>query len=188
MKLFEIPMLAMSLLGLGLLSNLDGASASADFTFGELLDSEAVIPALTAYDAVECFSSDGLETYMQARGRPGGYGDVDLWVLRRASVNEAWGPAENLGPAVNSAAEDSFSSISHDGRTLYFNSNRPGGYGSFDLYMTMRAARDAPWGSAVNLGPTVNSPNSENGPCLSADGSTLYFSSDRPGGSGAQDM
>ena len=67
---------------------------------------------------------------------------------------------------------------------------RPGGYGGRwgDLWVTTRPTKDDPWGEPVNLGPTVNSAYTEMTPSISADGSTLYFESDRPGGFGGHDL
>lgn len=179
----------MSLLGLCLLSGLDSPPAYADFTFSEPARMESVIPPLDPYhDSLDCFSDDGLEMYMSS-DRPGGQGNLDLWILRRASKDETWGSPENLGLIVNSSKTDAFSSISADGLTLYFTSDRPGGYGRFDTYMTTRVTKDAPWGPPVNLGPLVNSSHDEAGPCLSADGLELYFNSyNRSGGYGSGDI
>jgi len=63
-----------------------------------------------------------------------------------------------------------------DGLSLYFNSDdRPGGFGSRDIWVTTRKTKNDPWDTPVNLGPTVNSPDGENNPDISSDGSTLYF-------------
>ena len=189
MRMFEVPMLAMSLFGLGLLSGLDTPSAHADFTFGEPVNLRSVIPVLDpVYDTVDCFSSDGLQMYLGSEGRPGGLGSWDVWVLSRNSVNDIWGPPENLGAAVNSVKEDAFPSISADGLTLYFDSDRPGGYGDFDIYMTARPTKNSPWGPSVNLGPKINSSAGEGSPCISGESLELYFSSERPGGYGGADI
>jgi len=80
-------------------------------------------------------------------------------------------------------------SISHDGLLLFLGSDRPGGSGGHDLWVTTRATTNDPWGEPVNLGPTVNSSAPyDQTPSISADGSTLYFSSNRPGGIGDSDI
>ena len=143
-------------------------------------------------EAFACISPDGLELYFSGReealARPGGCGGVDLWVTRRATKSDPWEEPVNLGPTVNSAANDSIPTISADGLLLFFYSRRPGGYGFVDLWVTRRAARDAPWTTPVNLGPVVNTPVVEECARLSADGSTLYWDSDRPGGYGNNDI
>ncbi|MBN1973917.1 MAG: protein kinase [Sedimentisphaerales bacterium] len=171
-----------------IVTGFDSKSTPAIFNFGEPVHIEPVIPPSPIFDAIECFSYDGLEMYISTRDRPGGYGDVDLWVLRRASTNEDWGPPENLGSNVNSSSEDSFSSLSNDGLTLYFNSNRPGGYGGFDLYKTMRLTTDAPWSPAENLSSVINSYSGDGDPWISADNRELYFMSERTGGYGSGDF
>jgi serine/threonine protein kinase/Tol biopolymer transport system component len=187
MRLFEIPMLTMSLCGLGLLSGLDMAPAYADFTFGEPVSLRTIIPALNEpADGIDCLSFDGLELYIDSK-RPGGYGDVNLWVLKRASINEDWGPPENLGAVVNDQGA-AFGSISADGLTLYFTSDRPGGYGDLDLWATTRATKNDPWRTPTNLGPKVNSSNTDACPWISADGLELYFQSWRTGGYSGGDI
>jgi Tol biopolymer transport system component len=94
----------------------------------------------------------------------------------------------NLGPTVNSASTEHDPSISSDGLTLFFYSDRPGGYGKGDLYVTMRATTSDPWSMPMNLGPTINSSSNEGAPSISGDGSTLFFTSKRPGGLGNWDL
>jgi hypothetical protein len=73
-------------------------------------------------------------------------------------------------------------------RLLFFFSQRPGGYGSDDVWVTMRDTTDAAWKKPVNLGPLVNSTGAEIGAYMSADGSTLFFNSNRTGGYGLHDI
>jgi len=87
-----------------------------------------------------------------------------------------FGRPQNLGPAVNSPFDEVSSSIAADGLSLYFASNRPGGSGEYDLWVSTRPSTSEPWGPAVNLGANVNSPYSEMDPSISADGLSLYFS------------
>jgi hypothetical protein len=96
----------------------------------------------------------------------------------------------NLGPTVNSSARDGYAglSISTDGLSLYFTSYRTGGLGGMDIWVTRRATLSDPWAPPVNLGPPVNSVDHDFSPNFSADGSTLYFSSLRPGGFGGHDL
>jgi len=192
MKSFQMPMLSMSLLGLCLLSGLDAPPARADFTFGERVNLKSVVPVIDTMDGnIECFSYDGLEVYtgILLKNRPGETNaDWDLCVQKRASIDAPWGPRQNLGSAVNSGKEDGFASISADGLVLYFSSNRAGGYGAFDIYVTTRASKSDPWGLPTNLGPTVNSSAGDEASRISADGLELYFASWRAGGYGDADI
>jgi len=136
-------------------------------------------------------SPDGLELYFTSN-RPGGYGGYDLWVAKRATVNDPWGTPVNLGPEINRPADDNSARISPDGLLLFLASRRAGGYGSsvgpHDIYVARRATTKDPWGPPVNCGPVVNSPYVEWMPSISADGSMLYFQSNRPGGLGGFDL
>jgi Tol biopolymer transport system component len=97
-------------------------------------------------------------------------------------VNDDWGTAVNLGPTINTPANESYPSISPDGLLLFFGSDRPGGSGYYDVYVARRATKEDPWGPPMNLGPIVNSAFYDSGATISFDGSTLYFYSARPGG------
>ena len=141
----------------------------------------------SAADAAVNISLDGLSLFFNST-RSGGYGGQDLYVSTRLMPSEPWGQPANLGPTVNSSAWDYTPALSADGRVLIFGSNRPGALGMDDLWLTTRETTVDPWGEPVNLGPTVNSSAGDGGATLSADGSTLYFSSRRPGGSGGADL
>lgn len=99
-----------------------------------------------------------------------------------------WTEPTNLEAAVNSAFTDQHPAISKDGLTLYFISNRHGGTGGQDIYVSKREGIADLWGAPVNLGPNVNSPDFENAPTLSRDGHLLFFGSNRPGGCGGFDI
>jgi hypothetical protein len=173
---FAVPLLfAMMLPGLG-------PQVYADFSFG---------PPVNTSDAygIQCSSADGLELYV-SWSWPGG-GDQDIWVATRATTTDEWGDEVNLHPLVNSAYADVGPRLSSDGLRLYFSSDRPGGYGGMDLWVTTRTTRDAPWGAPVNLGAPVNTWADETSPSITADGLELYFSgwkTFRPGGYGGQDI
>ena len=137
------------------------------------------------YDS--CLAADGQSLLFSSK-RPGGEGGMDLWACSRTGVDQPWGKAVNLGPVVNSPDVENAPFLSADGRVLLFHSNRPGGHGGFDLWMARRDRPDQEFGEPVNLGPTVNSPQNDKGPCLSHDGLTLLFSSNRLGGKGWDDL
>jgi len=185
MKLFEIPMLVTSLFGLCLLSGLDAPSVYADFMFGEPVNLGSVVNGPSSSEQMSCISHDGLEMYI-SWGTP--EVDWEICVSRRATTHSDWGPLENLGPVVNTPYEESCACISADGLTLYFNSNRPGGYGSYDIYVTTRATKNDPWGPPVNVGPPVNGSASDATPWITTDGLELYFGSMRSGGYGSSDI
>jgi len=116
-----------------------------------------------------------------------------MFVLASVSSTQAqkysdWSAPVNLGPVVNSAASDQGPSISKDELSLYITSNRAGGLGGFDMYVSQRASVDDPWSSPVNLGPTVNTAFDEGNQAFSRDGHFLFFQSKRPGGFGGIDL
>jgi Tol biopolymer transport system component len=139
------------------------------------------------FDGGPSLSADGLTLYL-ASNRPGGVGGDDLWVSSRTSTRDAWQSPVNLGPTINSAEGDASPSISADGLELYFDSARPGGQGSGDLWVTARASASDAWGTPRNLGPSVNSSSADSVPKLSSDGRSLFFASARPGGLGMRDV
>jgi hypothetical protein len=124
-------------------------------------------------DAHPSISTDGLSLFFCST-RPG-YGDRDIYLSTRATINDPWSEPVNLGPIVNSLSWDSGPDISSDGLKLFFDSERPGGYGKMDIWLTTRTTIDDPWGVPVNLGPIVSTSNNDYTPCISADGSILYF-------------
>ena len=92
-------------------------------------------------------------------------------------VNNAWKTPKNLGSSVNSPDSwDSQPSISADGKTLYFASTRPGGYGGVDIWKTEKDLTGL-WKIPINLGPNINTQGDEKSPFLHWDSKTLYFSS-----------
>jgi len=164
---------------------LTAASAKADFTFGQPVNIQSDFPFLDiATDYVDCFSADGLEMYFESP-RAGGQGDPDIWVSKRASIQDDWGPPENLGATVNSVSTDMGASISADGLSLYF--TRGAAYPAVRLYVAKRATKQDNWGTPVSVGAAVNTADAVR-PCISADELELYFESGRPGGQGNVDM
>ena len=139
-------------------------------------------------DVPSWWTADGLEM-PGGEQLSGGYGGLDLWMYERESVDDKWGAAENLGPVVNGAGDERKPTISRDGLELYFDAyDRSGGHGNWDLWVTRRPTRDAPWQKPENLGGKVNSDALDARPCLSADGLMLFFDSKRLGGYGEADL
>jgi hypothetical protein len=99
-----------------------------------------------------------------------------------------WTAPVNIGSAVNTTFAETNPALSPSGLSLYFDSNRPGGSGGRDLWVSERATAGAPWGAPVNPGTTVNSSVDDANPVLSADGHWLFFVSPRPGGFGGSDI
>ena len=130
-------------------------------------------------------SMDGNSLVFVGCGRADGLGSCDLYLSKR--VNGIWSTPVNLGAAINSAKWDSHPSLSADGRTLYFVSARPGGYGKEDIYVS-HLNEDGVWSNAINAGSTVNTPGTEFSPFIHADGTTLYFSSNGLLGMGGLDL
>jgi len=168
-----------------------GGKVYGDFTFGKLQNLGPVINSPSG-DTMGCFSADSLELYFSS-ARPGGFGAYDLWVSTRQSMNDPWGPPANLGATVNSPYNEICPSLSSDGLTLYFSDDwsvtpRPSGLGGEDIWMTRRASRGAPWGTAVNVGAPINSTANDITPTISGDGLILVFASTRAGGTGDYDL
>jgi len=86
---------------------------------------------------------DGLEIFVSTN-RPGGVGSQDIWVATRATTLDPWSPPVPLGPVVNSPYFNGGPALSFDGTELYFYSDRPGGFGGLDLYVTTRARLSGP--------------------------------------------
>jgi len=103
-------------------------------------------------------------------------------------ANSEWSDPVNLGAPLNSSVNDMNAALSPDELSLYFVSGRAGGLGGVDIWVSRRASLDSPWEVPVDLGPNVNGPGLEASPALSTDGHLLFFSSDRPGGEGSNDI
>jgi Tol biopolymer transport system component len=141
-------------------------------------------------------SKDGLSLYF-ASTRPAAYGSFggeDLWVSHRASADAPWGIPMNLGQAINTAANERSPALSRDGHYLFFATDRPGGFGALDIWVSWRPNSDDDfgWEAPANLGAAINTASTDAGPSFfendDAGVPQLYIASNRPGGPGALDI
>ena len=133
----------------------------------------AFLPGASSVLFVECYREDGT-------------GDCDLVEGRLSDDGFAITDSRVLAGGVNDVEWDHHPSLSGDGRTLVFSSERYGGRGGSDLWMSTRDGEG--WTPAVNLGERINTSGNEITPFLSPDGETLYFSSDTHAGRGGFDI
>ncbi len=102
-------------------------------------------------------------------------------------VDNEWTKPKPLSKNINSRFRETHASLSFDKKTMYFSSNRKGGFGGMDIYKT-ELQKDDTWGKAVNLGASINTKYNEDGPYINLDDSTLIFSSDGKGSMGGFDL
>lgn len=134
-------------------------------------------------EGAAAISGDGQYLVFTACNRARNVGSCDLYFS--AFSDTGWmSPA--LIPGVNSRNWDSQPTLSTDGRVVIFSSERPGGYGGRDLWLSVRT--DQGWVEPVNLGPSVNTAGNEENPFLHSDEYTLYFTSDYRPGFGGRDL
>lgn len=114
-----------------------------------------------------------------------GYGRYDIYKVTK--TKKGWSEPKNVGKNINSDYWDSAPSIAPDNQALYFCSNRPGGYGGIDIYVTYKNEKGF-WEEAINMGPIINTAADEQAPFIHADNKTLYFSSNGWPGFGGSDL
>ena len=110
----------------------------------------------------------------------------DIYLTSRKTASEPWSVPEPL-EGINSTYSEVAASLSTDGSTLYFSSNRPGGLGGFDIYVATKDSRGR-WTKIKNLGTGINTQFDEEGPFIDYEGKTLYFSSKGRKGMGGYDI
>lgn len=123
--------------------------------------------------------------YYAADHNQKGYGRYDIYKVTK--TKKGWSEPKNVGKNINSDYWDSAPSIAPDNQTLYFCSNRPGGYGGIDIYVAYKNEKGF-WEEATNMGPTINTAADEQAPFIHADNKTLYFSSNGWPGFGGSDL
>jgi tetratricopeptide (TPR) repeat protein len=136
-------------------------------------------------EGAQNISQDGNWLVFTGCNREDGMGSCDLYISYL--TNTGWSEAINLGRSINTDSWESQPSLSPDKRDLYFSSNRPGGFGGSDLYVS-RMGANGKWGAPVNLGPEINTAGDESSPFIHADNQTLYFASTGLPGYGEEDL
>jgi outer membrane protein OmpA-like peptidoglycan-associated protein len=140
---------------------------------GEWSDPENITPAIGSDgDHILVGASPDGETLLLYYYEPLRAGEICFTTYN----NGKWSKLEPLNDNVNSVYHETHASISADGRTLYFTSNRDGGYGGLDIYKSVLDENNE-WGPALNLGPVINTPFNEETPIINVDDEILYFSS-----------
>ena len=154
---------------------------------GQWSPAESISPNINTKDneGTSTISADGRTLiFTSCKGRQG-YGSCDLYISRK--TGDVWSEPRNLGPAINSRSWESQPSLSADGRTIYFVSNRTGGRGGNDIYVSTLDG-SGEWSQPENLGGVINTPFDEVSPFIHANGQTLYFSSNGHKGMGGYDL
>lgn len=173
------------------MGNLSDNRPNEDLYFAELNDEswdkvKDIGPPINTIENEGAFSisSDGNYIFFTSCSRNGGKGQCDIWLTSKK--NNRWDEPKNLQSPINTKYWESQPSISSDGRMLYFSSDRPGGYGGTDIWVSEFSISG--WSAPKNLGPTVNTSMDEQFPFIHSDNRTLYFSSNGHPGLGKSDL
>jgi len=135
-------------------------------------------------EGAQSISQDGKFLFFTGCNRPDGLGRCDIYIAQKKGND--WGKPFDLSQPINTPGWESQPSISADGRTLYFVSNRKGGYGGYDIWKS--TITDKGWGEPVNMGPNINTSFDEQSPFIHPDDSTFYFCSSGWPGLGNKDL
>ena len=130
-------------------------------------------------------SADGQTLVFTGCNRKDGYGKCDLYITKK--ISEIWQKPKNMGIVVNSVSWESQPSLSADGRTLYFSSDRQSGLGGKDIWVT-KMDTSGDWMPPRNLGENINTEFDEISPFIHSNGETIFFSSDGRAGMGGFDL
>jgi Tol biopolymer transport system component len=137
-------------------------------------------------EGAQTLSSDGRTLYFTSSGRKENLGSTDIYMSKKMP-DGSWSLPQNLGVSVNSRYWDTQPSISSDGQTLFFISDRRGGVGKSDIWYCTKD-KEGFWNPAKPLGRNINTRGVEYTPFVSFDGKTLYFASDGHPGMGGLDL
>ncbi len=137
-------------------------------------------------EGAQTVTADGRTIYFTGCNRADGHGRMCDIYSSRITENGQWSEPVNLGDAINTSFSEKHPSISSDGRFLIFASNRSGGEGGYDLWISEKSGDT--WSVPVNMGDSINTPGTEQSPFIHPDQQTLYFSSDGWPGLGRGDI
>jgi outer membrane protein OmpA-like peptidoglycan-associated protein/tetratricopeptide (TPR) repeat protein len=136
-------------------------------------------------EGAQSISANGKLMVYTVCNRMGVIGRCDIYYSEKKG--DEWAFPKNLGAPVNTASKETQPSLSADGRTIYFASDRPGGKGGLDIWVSQRN-EDGSWQVPLNLGDSINTPGDEMSPFIHQDNNTLYFSSNAHIGMGGFDL
>ncbi len=136
-------------------------------------------------EGAQSITADGKTMFFTICGAPDGLGSCDIYMTKK--VNNTWIKPQNLGQPLNSKYWESQPSCSSDGKTLYFTSNRPGGIGKKDIWISHQQA-NGQWSTPENLGEIINTKYDDESPYIHPDGITLYYATDGIPGMGKEDI
>ncbi|MBS0618518.1 MAG: PD40 domain-containing protein, partial [Spirochaetes bacterium] len=148
------------------------------------------------HDRMPSISQDGRYLFFSS-DRPGGFGRDDIWFSEYDFAAKRWGKPVNAGRTINTPASEVTPAIHSDNITLYFSTDRTGGVGGYDIYVTqlinnLPAASsgdgESMWKKPQNLGTPYNSPLDDEYPTVIRSGKYMYFASNREGGQGSFDI
>lgn len=148
-----------------------------------IINSRGKVKKVATYDVHPQLSSDGNTMYFVS-DRDGGKGRLDIWYS--TFQGDSWSEPQNLGDRINTPFDDISPDVSNDGNTLYFATNGRVGFGGFDLYKSTGGMGS--WGEPENMGMPINSTYDDLAGVWSKDDSSAYFTSNRPGCTGRDDI
>ena len=135
-------------------------------------------------EGAQNISQDGEWIIFAGCNYPEGQGSCDLYISYKTL--KGWSEPGNLGPVINTDFWESSPSLSPDKRDLYFSSDKPGGYGGRDIWVSHR--NGSKWSRPENLGPEINTSGNESSAFMYADNQTLFFNSNGHPGYGQTDI